>query len=240
MSLEEALELLEFIPDLIDVGKTVHGWYQDWAQEQENQNKQLRQSVVDLLDKKEHEKALPVLQQLIQKAPQDKAQFLYLSAWCYYKLRRRDEALQACETAIQISTNEKLTQDIYALKAKIKFGFGFWIQWLIATVVVGAVGFFGVVISFGNQSDSNTSVLVGLLTIGASVGFVQWLLVRVRTTTGILSLILNVVVVLVSLTLATMALSVSNWLGLLVLLGCTAIFTTLAIGRLTMQPKATT
>jgi tetratricopeptide (TPR) repeat protein len=230
------LELLKTGYDVYNAGKTAYDWYQRWAQEQTTrEHQQLWQSVANFLNQGDYEKALPLLQQLTQKFSYDKARSLYLSAWCYFKLHRRDEALQACESAIQSSPSEELLQDIFALKAKIKFGLGFWIQWLIVTVGVGAISLFGTVGFLGEQYESSTAGLLGVLSMGISIGLAQWLLTRLRVRVGIWSLIINVTSILVILTISAILLTVNVWLSLLSLLGCMVIFTTLSIGRSVKQ-----
>lgn len=188
------LELLKTVYAVYNTVKPAYDQYQVWKQEQVNLERQkLWQSVSNFLNQSNYEKALPLLQRLTQTAPDEKARSLYLSAWCYFKLRRSDEALQTCEAAIQASPNEELLQNIYTLKAKIKFGLGFWIQWLLATVVVGAISLFGTLGFLGNQYESGTAGLWGMLSMGISIGLVQWLLTRVRVRVGIESLLANVV-----------------------------------------------
>ncbi|MDX2239683.1 MAG: hypothetical protein NW224_03265 [Leptolyngbyaceae cyanobacterium bins.302] len=138
------------------------------------------------------------------------------------------------------SPNEELLQDIFALKAKIKFGLGFWIQWFIATVVVGTISLFGTVGFLGEQYESSTAGFLGVLSMGISIGLAQWLLTRLRVRVGIWFLIGNVAAILVIFTISAILLAVNVWLGLLSLLGCMVIFTTLSIGRLVKQLEGMT
>jgi hypothetical protein len=116
---------------------------------------------------------------------------------------------------------------------KADFGFGFWLQWLVATVIVGAISLFGTIRIFG--TDSSTSGIVGVLSISISIGFVQWWLIRLRTDVGILSLIVSMIIVLVSLILSMMLSTVNAWLSLSAFFGCTILFTNFSIGRLMKQ-----
>jgi hypothetical protein len=235
------LELLKAAYAVYSTVKPAYDQYQVWKQEQANlERQQLWQSVSNFLNQGNYENALPLLQQLTQKAPDEKARSLYLSAWCYFKLRRSDEALQSCEAAIQASPNEELLQDIYTLKAKIKFGLSFWIQWLLATVVVGAISLFGTIGVLGEQYESGTAGLWGMLSMGISIGLIQWLLTRTRVRVSVESLLANVVGVLVILIISAILLSVNIWLGLLSFLGCMIVFTALSIGRLVKQQEAAT
>lgn len=235
-------ELLQNIHDLKAKIKASHPlerlkkWYQGWGQDQANQEYQkLRQPAFNFFDQGDYEKALPLFQQLTQKFPGDKARSLYLSAWCYFKLNRRDEALQACESAIQSCSDEKLIKEISILKAKIKFGFGFWIQWLVITVVVGIISLFGTAGFLGEQYNNSTAEFLEFLSMGISIGLAQWFLTRLRIRVGILSLIVNIVAILVIFTISGILFGVNVWLGLLSLIGCMVVFTTLSIVYLTQS-----
>jgi tetratricopeptide (TPR) repeat protein len=199
---------------------------------------QLCQSVDDSINQKDYEQALPILKQLIQKVPQQKAYCFYEIARCLFKLKRYDEALQNCEFAIQSYPDEELLQDIYTLKTRIKFGTGFWIQWFVMTVFVGIISLFGTFGMIGNRVDQGASALWSMLAAATLVGFTQWLLVRMRTTVSIRYLIANIVAVLSSLAIAVMALSVNPWLGVSVFFGCTIIFMLFSVGRLAKQINA--
>ena len=87
------LELLKAAYDIYSTVKPAYDQYQVLRQEQADlKRQQLWQSVSNFLNQGNYEKALPVLQQLTQKAPDEKARSLYLSAWSYFKLRRPDQA----------------------------------------------------------------------------------------------------------------------------------------------------
>lgn len=182
---------------------------------------------------------MSLLRQLAQRFPYNKALSFYVSALCHFELHSYSQALIVCKVALEASPNEELLQKIYNLKAEIEsvqasFGFGFWIQWLITTIAVGAITLFGAIDFLG--VDSSTSGLLGGLSMGITIGFVQWLLIRLRTNAGILSLLVNMVIVLVILTLSMMLSTINIWLGLLTFLGCNMISTTWSIGRLVKQP----
>lgn len=233
---QKAYEILDRL-GVVDKAKTT---YQDWAQQrkEEAERQQLWESVFNLIGQKDYEQALSLLGQLAQKFPYNQALSFYVSALCYFELRSYGQALSACKAALEASPNEELLQKIYTLKSEIEsvkvgFGFGFWLQWLVATVIVGAISLFGTIGIFG--VDSSTSVIVGVLSISISIGFVQWLLIRLRRNVGIWSLVVSMIIVLVSFTLSMMLLTMNVWLSLLAFFGCTMIFTTFSISRLMKQ-----
>lgn len=231
----ETVQLAYGLLEKLGVVDEVKNIYQE-----ESQQRKLWQSVINLLKQEDYKKALTLLEEMAQKFPRNQAPSLYMSALCYFQLRNYGRALKACENALNASPNKKLLQDISALKAKIEsirsnFGFGFWLQWLVATVVVGAISFIGTIGLLGEQAASSSAGFLGVLSVGISIGLAQWMLVRMRISTGIGSLLINIVITLVLLMLSLMLLTVNVWLGLLAFVGCNMISTKWSIGRLQEQ-----
>lgn len=231
----ETVQLAYGVLDKLGVVDEVKNIYQE-----ESQQRKLWQSVINLLKQEDYKKTLILLEEITQKFPRNQAPSLYMSALCYFQLRKYGRALQACEKALNASPNKKLLQDISALKVEIEairsnFGFGFWLQWLIATVIVGAVSFVGTIGLLGEQAASSSVVFLGILSVGISISLAQWLLMRMRISTGVGSLLINIVITLVLLILSLMLLTVNVWLGLLAFIGCNMISTKWSIGRMQQQ-----
>lgn len=236
---DKAQKVYEIL-DRLGVVDKVKNTYQDWSQQrkEETECQQLWESVFNLIGQQDYEQALSLLGQLAQKFPYNKALAFYISALCYFELHNYSQALSACKAALEASPNEDLLQKISALKAAIEsvkanFGFGFWLQWLVATVIIGAISLFGTIGFLGTESSA--SGIVGVLSISVSVGFVQWLLIRLRTDVDIWSLIISMIIVLISLILFIMLSTVNIWLGFSAFFGCTILFTNFSIGRLMKQ-----
>jgi tetratricopeptide (TPR) repeat protein len=237
------LEFLQNLSTLADAGEIAFDVGEKIVKYIDDSHKehliQLRKSVDKLMRQKAYEEALLVLKQLIQKDPQQQEIYLYNSARCLSKLKRYDEALQNCEKVIQLSSDKKLLQKCYALKTQIKLGTGFWIQWLLTTVVLGIIGLFGTFAMIGDQMDQGSSFLWSVLATSVLTGFIQWLLIRIKTPVNIGYLVANIGSVLISFAASVMALIVNPWLGLLVFLGATVIFTVFSAGRLVKQMSIT-
>jgi Tetratricopeptide repeat len=231
MSVGEYIEGFKLVVDIVGV-------CQDWT---EQEYEKLVKSAETAYAQQDYEKALSISTKLAHKSSKEKgkARFLYFSARCLVNLKRYENALQSCESAIQSSPDDELLQAIYALKARIQFGAKFWIQWLAATIIAGLLGLIGTAWLSGSQLDNASTGVVGVLSAGVLIGFAQWLLVRLRTHVGIAYLITSIAVVLVSSLIALMTFSVSPWLGLVAFMGGSIIFMTLSIGRLSKQVKVT-
>lgn len=241
MALREHGDKIMLAADLFEqfeVEKKVKVKYQEWKEKAEYEK--LWKSVFTLREQKDYEQAISLLEQIAQKFPSSKAVSLYVSALCYVDLHNYNKALRACKDALHFTSDTKFIQEISDLKTKIEsirsnFGFGFWLQWLVATVIVGAISFIGTIGLLGEQTASSSAGFLGFLSVGISISLAQWLLVRMRISTGIGSLLINIVITLVLLILSLMLLTVNVWLGLLAFVGCNMISTKWSIGRLQEQ-----
>lgn len=123
---------------------------------------------------------------------------------------------------------EETIRQIRTLEAKEKFGFSFWFQWVGITAVAGFVSLLGTTSILGDL-DSGTVGLYSLLSMTLSIGFTQWMLIRLRIGSGLKSLLINLLVILVSIVVAIMLFSINPWLGLTLFFGLTGSFTFLSI-----------
>jgi hypothetical protein len=130
-----------------------------------------------------------------------------------------------------LKEDQEAIQQVRTLQFKAQFGFKFWLQWVFATIIIGVSSLVGVGSLAGGALDQGSAGLLLIICMSLSVGFVQWLLIRLRTSAGIGVLFLNVIVVLVSLLVAASLLSTNSWLSLAVFLSCTILFTVLSINR---------
>ena len=123
---------------------------------------------------------------------------------------------------------EETIQQIRTLEAKEKFGFSFWFQWVGLTAVAGFVSLLGTTSILGDV-DSGTVGLYSLLSMTLSIGFAQWMLMRLRIGSGLKSLLITLLVILVSIVVAIMLFSINPWLGLTLFFGLTGASTFLSV-----------
>ena len=230
---------------IVDKVKDTH---RDWSQkkkaeaEAEAERQRLWKLVFSLVEQKHLNQALALLNELSVKFPHNKALCCYVSASCYIDLHNYNKALSECDAALEASPDKDLLQKINILNAqietelaKVNFSFSFWIQWLLATAIFGAISLLGVIGFVGEQVDSSTAGLFGILSAGISIGLAQWFLTRLRSNVGLGSLIINISIVLASLILAMMLSTTNVWLGLLSFFGCNILFTKFSTNRLINQ-----
>ncbi|HEY9631579.1 MAG TPA: hypothetical protein V6C84_30170 [Coleofasciculaceae cyanobacterium] len=133
-------------------------------------------------------------------------------------LPKKTKELQAVEETIQQAR---------ALEAKEKFGLSFWLQWTGITTVAGFFSLLGTTSILGDLGSSAVG-LYSLLSMVLSIGFAQWMLMRVRTGSGIQSLLIKLLVVAVSVVISTVLLPINLWLSLVAFFGLTGIPTFLS------------
>lgn len=152
------------------------------------------------------------------------------------KLEQLTESIKQIRSSIskskmKLKEDQEAIHQVRTLQFKAQFGFKFWLQWVFATIIIGASSLIGVGSLAGGELDQGSAGLLSIICMSLAVGFAQWLLIRLRTITGIGVLFLNVIVVLVSLVVAASLLSTNGWLGLAVFLSCTSLFTVISINR---------
>lgn len=123
---------------------------------------------------------------------------------------------------------EETIQQVRALEAKEKFGLSVWFQWVGATTIAGLVGLLSTTSILGDP-NSDVVGLYSLLAMAISIGFAQWMLIRLRIGSGIKSLLLKFIVIFVSIVVSILLSSISSWLGFIIFFGLTGASTFLSV-----------